>query len=132
MTPEQLLRQIFGETGPAKSEDRRPANTTPLFRLADELPEFAAEFHQLLLDDGQTALAEQVPNLQIFDRCDCGNCGTMYTVPRPESSFGPERGGLSVSSKRGSIYIDTVAGQIACIEVLDRPEITKGLLALIP
>src|ERR1039457_2570276 len=86
-SPEDLLRSIFGDEGPA--EPRPPRNGTPLFQLSRALPEFAAETRRMLLRCDETALANQVDELWIYDRCRCGmeECATVYTaaetVPAP-------------------------------------------------
>src|ERR1035437_1091830 len=79
-SPEDLLRSIFGDEGPA--EPRPPRNGTPLFQLSRALPEFAAETRRMLLRCEEAALADQVDNLWIYDRCRCGSedCATVYTA----------------------------------------------------
>jgi hypothetical protein len=134
MTPEErMLREIFGETDIEEPLPRMPPNTTPLFRLAAVMPEFANELSQLLAEEGETALAASVADLWVFDRCRCGadRCATIYTRPEPEAAW-PGHGGSSVFSKAGPIYIDTSAGLIACIEVLDQPVIRRKLVESLP
>jgi hypothetical protein len=134
MTPEiRLLREIFGDTDFEDPPPRRPPNTKPLFRLAAVVPEFTDELSHLLSEQGEIALAACVPDLQVYDRCPCEGdfCATMYTQPIPEAAF-PGRGGVSVLSKAGPVYIDTSYGMIACIEVLDQPEIRRKLVAALP
>jgi len=128
-----MLREIFGDTDTEETRPRRPPNTMPLFRLAAVVPEFTDELSHLLSEQGETALAASVPDLQVFDRCRCeaDYCATIYTRPEPEAGF-PGRGGVSVFSKAGPVYIDTSYGMIACIEVLDQPEIRKTLVELLP
>jgi hypothetical protein len=128
-----MLREIFGETDVKELRPRTPPNTTPLFRLAVVMPEFADELSQLLAEQGETTLAASVADLQVFDRCRCEweDCATLYTRPKPEAAF-PGRGGLSVFSKAGPVYIDTSDGMIACIEVLYQPAIRSKLLELLP
>src|ERR1017187_2922522 len=46
-SPEDLLRSLFGDEGPA--EPRPPRNGTPLFQLSRSLPEFAAETRRILV-----------------------------------------------------------------------------------
>ena len=53
-SPEDLLRSIFGDDGPA--EPRPPRNGTPLFQLSRALPEFAAETRRMLLRCDEAAL----------------------------------------------------------------------------
>jgi hypothetical protein len=133
MTPEQMLRQIFGETDIEQPRPRAPPATTPVFRLAAVMPEFADELRLLLTEQGEAVLAASVPDLWVFGRCRCesGHCATMYTRPEPESGY-KFRGGLSVLSKAGPIYIDKADGMIACIEVLDHPAIRTRLVEALP
>ena len=128
-----MLRETFGETDSEVRPPQTPHNTTPLFRLAAVMPEFAGELSRLLAEQGETALAAAVPRLQVFDRCRCnaGYCATIYTLPKPEAGF-KGAGGLTVLAKTGPVYIDTSDGMIACIEALDQPAIRKKLVELLP
>jgi hypothetical protein len=95
------------------------------------MPEFAAELSVLLAQQDETTLAESVAGLWVLDRCRCGAeyCATIYTL-NPDAEY---TDGLSLFPKdRSVIYIDTVDGNIACIEALDLPEVRKKLLALLP
>src|ERR1035438_8401552 len=78
-SPEDLLRKLFGDEGPAEPE--RPRNGTPLFRLSAALPEYAAETRRTLIECGEAELARQVDELWVYDRCRCGGeeCATVYT-----------------------------------------------------
>ena len=62
-SPQDLLRKIFGEEGPA--EPGQPRNRTPQFMLSAVLPEFAAETRRVLIKCGEAALANQVAELWI-------------------------------------------------------------------
>src|ERR1039458_150040 len=89
--PEDLLRSMFGDEGPA--EPRPPRTGTPLFQLSRALPEFAAETRRILLRCDEAELADQVDDLWIYDRCRCGmeECATVYTAketaPRARSAW---------------------------------------------
>jgi hypothetical protein len=133
MTPEKMFRQIFGGTDVEEPRPYTPPSTTPLFRLATVMPEFANELKQLLVEQGETALAASVLDLWVFGRCRCesDHCATMYTRSEPETGYN-FRGGLSVFSKAGPIYIDRADEMIACIEVLDQPAIRQKLLESLP
>jgi hypothetical protein len=102
--------------------------------LTDTLPTFAAELRQLLIEKGEPELAAQVPGLMILDRCRRGdaNCGTFYAEPKPEGSFGPGHRNVVLTPDEGTVILDVVAGQIACVEVLDRPDIREKLLGVFP
>ncbi len=66
--------------------------------LQEIAPDFAAELHALLQRDGDVALAAQVRQLMIFERCRCGDsfCSTFYTAPRPEGGYPPEHQTLAL------------------------------------
>jgi len=100
--------------------------------LTDTLPAFATELRQLLLQHGEAELAAQVPLLAIHDRCSCGDdfCSTFYTQPKPQGSFGPGHRNVVLAPDDGTIILDVVAGEIACVKVLDRPDIRGKLLGL--
>jgi hypothetical protein len=102
--------------------------------LPDVLPSFAAELRQLLDEQGEHGLAAQVPTLTIFDRCRCGDdiCATFYTKPKPKSGFGSGHRNVRLMPEDGMLILDVVAGEIACVEILDRPYIRKKLLAAVP
>ncbi|MGA8676838.1 MAG: hypothetical protein WB621_16605 [Candidatus Acidiferrales bacterium] len=101
--------------------------------LAAVLPEFAAELRQLLTEQGEAELAAQVSGLMIFDRCRCGDdfCGTFYTQPKPDGSFGPGHRNVALTTGQGMLILDVVAGEIACVEVLDRKDVRQMLHAVL-
>jgi hypothetical protein len=108
-------------------------NEEPL--LTDVLPAFAAELEQLLIEQGEPELAAQVPQLAIHDRCSCGDdvcCGTFYTQPKPEGAYGPSHRNVVLAPDDGTIILDVVDGEIACVEVLDRPDVREKLDVLFP
>src|ERR1022692_2448986 len=92
-SPEDHLRSIFGDEGPA--ELRPPRNGTPLFQLSRALPEFAAETRRMLLRCDEAALADQVDELWIYDRCRCGmeECATVYTAAETDNQSSRGVGG---------------------------------------
>jgi hypothetical protein len=101
--------------------------------LSDTLPAFAAELRQLLVEKGEPGLAAQVPSLRIFERCDCGDdfCATFYTQAKPVGSFGPGHRNVRLFPDEGTLLIlDVVAEEIACVEVLDRPDIREKLVGV--
>ena len=133
MTPGRMLRKIFGQT-----EDEEPllptlTNTTPVFRLAEALPEFADDLRDSLMEQGECALADSVDDLWVCDRCRCEAeyCATIYTLPEPDDGWTGYRG-VSVFPKSGVIYLDTADGRIGCIEALDQPELRKKLVEFLP
>lgn len=103
--------------------------------LTHTLPAFAVELQRLLNEAREPALAAAVPSLTIFDRCRCGDdvcCGTFYTQPKPNGSFGPTRRNVVLAPDEGMVILDVVGEEIACVEVLDRHEIREKLLSVLP
>ncbi len=104
----------------------------PLLREA--LPDFSIELKQLLVRAGRRGLAEQIEELSVFDRCRCGDsfCGTFYTAPKPNGSYGPKHENVNLDAEKGMIILDVVDGDIQCVEVLYRDEIRSRLQDLLP
>jgi hypothetical protein len=100
--------------------------------LARVLPAFAAELRQLLEAQGEPELAAQVPGLAILDRCGDDICGTFYTRPKPNGGFGPGHRNVALTPDKGMVILDVVAGEIACVEVLDRADVRKKLGVALP
>ena len=102
--------------------------------LADVIPAFATELRQLLEEQGESELAAQVPQLRIFDRCRCGDdfCATVYTQPKPNGGFGPGHRNVRLMPSEGMLILDVVAGEIACVEVLDREDVHRQLDEVLP
>jgi hypothetical protein len=63
----------------------------------------ALELEQLLKKQGEAALAAQVPQLKVVDRCRCGDnfCSSFYTQPKPEGSYGPGHRPVALSGTVG-------------------------------
>ena len=112
-------------------KNRRPEK---LLLLTDTLPAFAAELRQLLEAHGEPDLPAQVPGLAILDRCRCGgdNCATSYTQPKPKGGFDPGHRNLGLMPEQGMLILDVVAGEIACVEVLDRSDVREKLDGFMP
>src|ERR1039457_249377 len=120
-SPEDLLRSIFGDKGPA--EPRPPRNGTPLFQLGHALPEFAAETRRMLVRC-EFALADQVDDLWINDRCRCGreDCATVHTAA--ETAPGPGQRAVGGGFEdTGYVLIDVDDDRIVRIEILGSPEL---------
>ena len=130
-SPEDLLRSIFGDEGPA--EPRPPRNGTPLFQLIHALPEFAAETRRMLVRCDEAALADQVDELWIYDRCRCGmeECATVYTAAETVQRSG-YRGVGGGFTDTGYVLIDVSNECIVSIETLFYPEFVKALTELLP
>lgn len=103
-------------------------------RVIDVLPAFAAELENLLAEQGEPGLALQVRELNIVDRCRCGDdfCATFYTQPRPKGAYGPGHRNVEVSFENGILILDVVQEKIVCVEVLYRDEIKKVLHSALP
>ena len=108
--------------------------TTKQPLLTVVLPEFATELRQLLEEQGEPELAAQVPNSAVVDRCRCGDdfCATIYTKPKPKGGFGPGHRNVRLMPEDGMLILDVVAGEIACIEILDRNDVREKLDAVLP
>src|SRR6266567_78733 len=80
--------------------------------LKNALPELADELAQLLLAAGQRSLADQVPGLNIVDRCRCGDdfCASFYTLPKPDGSYGAGLDFIDLDAEDGMIILDVVDG----------------------
>jgi hypothetical protein len=81
--------------------------------LADTLPAFATELRQLLTEQGEPALAAQVPDLKIFDRCRCGDdvCAMFYTRPKPNGGFGPGHRNVRLMPEDGMLILTLSPGK---------------------
>ena len=102
--------------------------------LADVLPAFAAELRQLLVEKVEHELAAQAPTLAIYDRCRCGEgfCSTFYTRPKPNGAYGPGHRNVALTPDEGMLILDVVAGEIMCVEVLDREDVRQKLDEVLP
>ena len=97
------------------------------------LPEFAAETRRMLVRCDEAALADQVDELWIYDRCRCGmeECATVYTAA--ETVPGPGQRGVGGGFEdTGYVLIDVADDRIVCIETLFYPEFVKALTELLP
>ena len=102
--------------------------------LTEILPQLAVELEQLLKDKGEIELAAQVQRLKIVERCRCGDdfCGSFYTEPKPELAYGAGHRCMDLDAAEGMLLIDLVAGRIAYVEVLNRNDIRRKLMAALP
>jgi hypothetical protein len=98
---------------------------TDASKLIDRWPVLAQQLHRALISADEDELATQVNELRIVEMCGCGDdfCQSFYTEPPPSGAF-PE-GSYNVSCGEpgweGYLILDIVGGQIAYVEVLDRP-----------
>ena len=95
--------------------------------LAEIFPSPARELDQLLKNQGEVELA-------IVDRCRCEDdfCLSFYTQPKPEGTYGPGHRCIDLDAAEGMLVLDVVAGKIAHVEVLNRNDIRRKLLATLP
>jgi hypothetical protein len=102
--------------------------------LSATFPKLSRELQQLLASAGEFALAAQVPELEILDRCRCGDdfCATFYTQPKPVGPYGPGLRNIALQPKEGMLILDVVDGVIAQVELLYRDEVRHKLLTVFP
>lgn len=114
-----------------RCSNRRGPNRLLLIEI---LPQFACELEQLLKKQGKQNLAAQVPTLAVLDRCRCedGFCSSFYTQPKPKGAYGPGHESFDLDAQTGMVILDVVSGVIAHVEILNRDDIRKPLLAALP
>ncbi len=102
--------------------------------LIDILPQLARELELLLKKQGELDLAAQVSTLTILDRCRCGDdfCSSLYTQPKPEGRYGPDHRSFDLDAEKGMIILDVVSGLIAHVEILNREDVPRPLVAAFP
>jgi hypothetical protein len=102
--------------------------------LSEILPALAIELEQLFKKQGEAELAAQVSQLTVIDRCRCGDdfCSSFYTEPKPEGHYGPSHRCIDLDAAEGMLLVDVVAGKIAHVEVLNRADVRRHLLAALP
>ncbi len=100
--------------------------------LKDVFPEFANELRTLLSDE--TDLAATVDDLELVDRCRCGDsfCSSIYTVTPPQGAWGIGHENIMLDAEKGMIILDVVNRKIGMIEVLNRDDVQKRIVELIP
>jgi hypothetical protein len=67
-------------------KSKKPPTQPEFVFVREVLPELAKTLRASLRRDGQPRLAEQISELRIYGRCDCGlvDCGTFYCLPPEE------------------------------------------------
>jgi hypothetical protein len=110
-----------------------PTTADKRLYLYDVAPELCAELHALLLEKGEGSLAVQVDQLQIVDRCRCGDdfCSTFHTAPY-KVPYGPGHFTVALDAETGMLNIDVVGNKIVCVEVLYREDIRAKIHAALP
>ena len=104
------------------------------FPIVEIFPSLSQELQSLLIAEGEPNLAAQVPQLQILDRCRCGDdfCALFHVKPKPKEKFAPGHSNVALNPNQGIIALDVVDGVIATVEILYRNEIRRKLLAEFP
>jgi hypothetical protein len=102
--------------------------------LVEMFPALSVELQQLLAERGESGPAAQVPELNVIERCRCGDdfCGMFYVLPKPAGAYGPGLRNVSLEPERGMLILDVVNDKIAAVEVLYREEIRQRLLHEFP
>jgi hypothetical protein len=97
-------------------------------RVVERWPVFAGQLHDALVSGEEVTLAGQVGELRVDQVCGCGDdfCQSFYTAPPPEQAYPYDEGRarnvvLNEPGWDGCLILDMVDGQIAYVEVLDRP-----------
>ena len=92
--------------------------------LRERAPAFAAELEKTLRAEGRPELAEQVQGLRITALCGCEveGCASFSTVLPMKRWF--RRGALVPA---GDLVVNTIDGEIAFVEALDRPDVRAAL-----
>ena len=92
--------------------------------LRERAPAFAVELEEALRTEGRAELADQVPGLRItaLCRCEVEGCASFSTVLPMKRWF--RRGALVPA---GDLVVNTIDGEIAFVEALDRPDVRAAL-----
>lgn len=101
-------------------------------RLIKVLPELAQQLRDGLTELSANDLALSVDQLDVVDRCRCRDpsCGIFYCLPK--ELWKGKRLRQVIPRVPCLFAIDVYDEQIACVEILDRPEITEMLDSLFP
>lgn len=108
--------------------------------LAEALPLLATELEQRLREKRQIEVAGQLPQIQIVDRCRCGDdfCSSFYTQPvfgsihDIQKALWPPHRWVKLEAARGSLTVDLEWEIIAQVKVLHREDIRNALIAALP
>jgi hypothetical protein len=102
--------------------------------LAEIFPDLSDELQRLLTAAGESAIAAQVPGMEILERCRCGDdfCAAFYTQPKSVGKYGPGLRTIALEPNQGQLILDVVDGVIAQVEVLYRDDVRRKLIAMFP
>jgi hypothetical protein len=106
-------------------------------KLSIVLPEFYQEVEELFRKQGLKDLLEQLPDLEVSGRCNCGDsfCSTFYVKPLrqlnivEENIIGVKHGEtIDLGAEKGMVIIDLDNfGRLTTFEVLYRPDVERQL-----
>ena len=101
-------------------------------RLIDILPAIAKEIENVLFDMGEYRLARSIGELEVVDRCRCGDeaCGTFYTADRQGWKNKPLK--HLINDEHGHCDVGIYDGHIVCVEILDRDDVGEMLREQLP
>jgi hypothetical protein len=107
--------------------------------LSEILPVFYEELHGLLMRNGRSDLADQLPNLEVVGRCGCGqaDCGTVHVKGGrtlnvvEENVIGVKHGGtINLEADKGYVIVDLDNfGRWMTIEAICREDVHQELEA---
>src|SRR5262245_25067776 len=103
-------------------------------KVVELFPAFADELQRLVERSARPDLAEQVRDLPVVGRCQCGddNCAHFYTAPPPAGAYGVGHSNVLLAAEQGLVVIDVMGNRIVAVEVLDRPDVKVLLDRYIP
>jgi hypothetical protein len=98
--------------------------------LRDVAPELSSELRLLLVARSEPALAAQVDDLSIVERCRCGDdfCASFYTAP-PQ---GIVNFTVALDPAVGMLNVDVIKGRSVFLEVLYRDDVKAKIDAAVP
>jgi hypothetical protein len=78
------------------------------------------------------ALAHQVKNLTIYDRCRCGDsfCSSFYTVAERTTPY--PKGFRTLALRLGELHLDVIGSTILHVELLYRDDIKEKIVSALP
>jgi len=101
-------------------------------RLSQALPGLFEEMECGLKEIGENELASSLLDLEIVGRCTCDDdsCGTFYTL---QKSIWQDKPLKQVTPQIDGLFtIDVFQGQLACVEIFNRPDVTNKINELFP
>jgi hypothetical protein len=98
-------------------------------RLASALPAFSDELVKLLREANELALADQIPDLEIVEKCRCNDdfCSSIYTAPKPSGKWESPHRNVELDPLKGMLILDVVKERISHIEILFRDDVRSAL-----